>query len=247
MSAGRRLLDPDPVVLADVPLAIDPAEALAFQGYKPLPLLPPGELAARLEAARAEIAGVMRPALAYRMVAVTAVEPHGLTLDGGVRLRVPDIAAHWGAVEAVAAAVVTIGDGPEPRVHARRAAGDAFDATALDSAASAAVECLAEWANDHLCQLGVAAELRVTNRISPGLAGWDLAEQAVLLRLCPAAAIGVRPGPAGTLRPAKSISFLVGIGPGARVDHYFVQCRRCWAAACPWRRAPAVASVRGSH
>ena len=83
----------------------------------------------------------------------------------------------------------------------------------------------------------------MTNRISPGLAGWDLAEQATLLGLLPGAAIGVRLGAAGSMTPAKSISFLVGTGRAARVDHYFVQCRRCWAEACPARRMPAATSV----
>jgi len=39
------------------------------------------------------------------------------------------------------------------------------------------------------------------------------------------------------------VTFLVGIGRVARVDHYFVQCRRCWAEGCPARRMPAVGSV----
>jgi hypothetical protein len=122
-------------------------------------------------------------------------------------------------------------------------------ATLLDSAGSAAVECLAEWTNDHLCELGVAAGLRVTNRISPGLAGWALDGQATLLKLVPAHAIGVRWLTDGSLVPVKSIGLLVGIGRIARVDHYFGQCRRCWAEPCPWRRAPAVARVdrRGKH
>jgi hypothetical protein len=41
------------------------------------------------------------------------------------------------------------------------------------------------------------------------------------------------------MTPVKSITFLVGIGPQARVDHYFTQCRRCWMRDCGYRRAPA--------
>ena len=41
------------------------------------------------------------------------------------------------------------------------------------------------------------------------------------------------------MTPVKSITFLVGIGPEARVDHYFTQCRRCWMRDCAYRRAPA--------
>jgi hypothetical protein len=240
------LSDEGPVVLADVPVAIDPDEVRAFHGYKPLGLAPPGVEAARLAAARAEAAGLIAPVVAYRVRAVAAVAPHHLDLAGGERLGIPWVSAHWGPVEAVVAAVVTVGAAVERAVEARRAAGDLPGAAALDSTASAAVECLAEWANDHLCQRGVAAGRRVTNRVSPGLAGWSLAEQPALLRLAPAdlAAVGI--GPEG-LRPAKSVSFLAGVGPAARVDHYFVQCRRCWAAGCPWRRAPAATIIHAGN
>jgi hypothetical protein len=237
------VLAPAHAVLRAVPLAIDPAEVRAFQGYKPLALRPPGELPARLEAAREAVAGLVRPALAYRVVAVTDAGPDHLDLAGGHRLHVPAIGPHWGPVESVAAGVVTIGDAAEAAVRARRAAGDGAGASDLDSAASAAVECLAEWANDELCRQGVAAGLRVTNRISPGLAGWRLADQALVLDLAEGAALGIRRVADGTLVPAKTVSFLVGLGAAARVDHYFVQCRRCWVAGCPWRRMAAVGRV----
>jgi hypothetical protein len=231
----------EPVVLREVPLAVDPGEVRAFQGYKPPLDLP--DLAPRLEAARQEVAAVIEPRLAYRILPVARAEPDRLTLGDGTRLAIPDIGRHWGPVASVAAALVTVGGGPDAAIAARRAAGDAIGVMLLDSAASAAAECLAEWVNDHLCQLGVSAGLRVTNRISPGLAGWAVADRVTLVRLLPAADLGVALEPDGTMRPAKSISLLVGIGREARVDHYFVQCRRCWAEACPARRMPAVAAV----
>jgi hypothetical protein len=89
----------------------------------------------------------------------------------------------------------------------------------------------------------VGAGLRVTNRISPGLAGWRLADQAVLLDLAGAAGLGIRRDADGTLVPAKTVSFLIGLGVAARVDHYFVQCRRCWVGGCKWRRMAAVGQV----
>ena len=57
-------------------------------------------------------------------------------------------------------------------------------AVMLDSVGSAAVESLAEYVNDLLCQAGIAEGVKVTNRISPGYAGWDTAEQRALFRLC---------------------------------------------------------------
>jgi hypothetical protein len=237
------LLTPAHVILRAVPLAIDPAEVRAFQGYKPLALLPPGELEARLAAAREAVAGLARPALAYRVVAVTDAGPDHLDLAGGHRLHIPAIGPHWGPVEAVAAAVVTIGDAADTAVRVRREAGDGPGASDLDSAGSAAVECLAEWANDELCRRGIAAGLHVTNRISPGLAGWRVTDQALLVELADGPALGIRRAADGTLMPAKTITFLAGLGPAARVDHYFVQCRRCWVEGCEWRRMTAVARV----
>jgi hypothetical protein len=54
----------------------------------------------------------------------------------------------------------------------------------------------------------------------------------------------VRLNEACFMTPGKSISWLVGIGPAARVDHYFTQCRRCWMRDCAYRRAPAAATGR---
>jgi hypothetical protein len=114
----------------------------------------------------------------------------------------------------------------------------------LDSVGSGAVESLAEYVNDVLCQEGLAHGLRVTNRISPGYGHWDVVEQAALFRLCPPAAIGITLNEACFMTPGKSISFLVGAGPQARVDDYFSQCARCWMSACAYRRAPTRRSVR---
>jgi cobalamin-dependent methionine synthase I len=116
-------------------------------------------------------------------------------------------------------------------------------AVMLDSVGSAAAESLAEYVNDLLCQYALPDNLKVANRISPGYAGWDTAEQAALWRLCPGAPIAVTLNSACFMAPVKSISFLVGIGSEARVDHYFTQCRRCWMSDCAYRRAPAAVTV----
>jgi hypothetical protein len=219
-----------PILLANIPLSVDPDEVWAFHRHAGQPAA--ADAGARLAEATRAVSALMRPQVASRTRAVERVEPDALWLRDGACLRIPGIARHWGAVETVTAAVVTVGAAVE-------APGDAW----REVAASAAVECLAEWWNDHLCQRAVAAGRRATNRISPGLAGWELHDQAALLSGLPLAALGVELRPDGTLTPRKSISLLVGAGPSPRVDHYFTQCRRCWALACPARRAPQTATV----
>lgn len=185
---------------------------------------------------------LMVPRAVVRWCRVVRAERDRLEL-GEVALDIPDIAEQWGEIDHVAAAVITIGDATERRVAELWEARELPLAMMLDSVASGAVESLAEYVNDQLCQEGEALRLRVTNRISPGYARWDVREQFKLFALCPGDAIGVTLSEACCMTPAKSITSLVGAGPAARVDHYFTQCARCWMRDCAYRRAPAARTV----
>ena len=153
------------------------------------------------------------------------------------------IARAWGAVTDVAGAIVTIGRALEERVAALWDARELPLAAMLDSVGSGAVESLAEYVNDLLCQHGIARGVKVTNRISPGYGGWDVPEQPLLFRLVPGESIGVALNEACFMTPEKTITLLVGAGTEARVDHYFSQCARCWMAGCAYRRVPASRTV----
>jgi hypothetical protein len=231
-------------VFSDVPLAIDPAEVLRFQGYKAGRDVPSGDVRALFGEALAEGRRLMRPRAVVRWARASAPSDDALDVEGE-RLCIPGIGARWGRVEHVAAAVCTIGEALEARVGELWDARELPLASMLDSVGSGAVESLAEYVNDLLCQQGLPSQ-RVTNRISPGYGDWDVAEQRRLFRLCPGDAIGVALNAACVMSPGKSISLLVGAGADARVDHYFSQCARCWMRDCAYRRAPARATVRRS-
>jgi hypothetical protein len=229
-------------VLSDIPLAIDPDEVLRFQGYKKGVDVPGVDVLALFDEALALGRRLMAPRAALRWARVTGRTPDRLTA-GDLALAIPDIGRHWGPVEQIAAAVCTIGEALERRVAALWEQRELPLAMMLDSVGSGAVESLAEYVNDLVCQEGVPLDLSVTNRISPGYGRWDVAEQPKLFRLCPGAAIGVTLNEACVMTPAKSITFLVGAGPEARVDHYFSQCARCWMRDCRYRRVPAGRTV----
>ncbi len=242
MSQALDVLAPAPVVLDALPVRIDRDEVLRFQGYKKGLDVPTAAVSALFEDALALGEGLMAPRVVYHAVPVTA-QSADLIEAGGERLHIPEIRRLWGPLEAVGAGICTVGEAIETRVRALFDEREFPLAVMLDSVGSAAVESLAEYANDLLCQAGLPEALSVTNRISPGYAGWDTAEQAALFRLCPGAPIGVTLNSACFMAPTKSISFLVGLGPQARVDHYFTQCRRCWMRDCAYRRAPADVTV----
>ena len=237
------LLSRTPVVLEGLPLSIDRDEVLRFQGYQKGVDLPSPAVVAIFEEALALGERLMAPRLVYRAAPVDERGPD-LIAAGGERLAIPQIGRLWGPIEAVGAGICTVGEAIETRVRALFDAREFPLAVMLDSVGSAAAESLAEYANDLLCQAALPQGLKVTNRVSPGYAGWDTAEQARLFRICPGDPIGVELNDACFMTPAKSISWLVGLGPEARVDHYFTQCRRCWMRDCAYRRAPATVTVQ---
>ena len=227
-------------VLTDLPLVIDPDEVLRFQGYKRGRDVPGADVRALFDEALAEGRRLMAPRAAARWAPVTALADDRLEVEGEP-LAIPGIRDRWGAVTHAAAVVCTIGVELEERVAALWEARELALASMLDSVGSGAVESLAEYVNDLLCGQGLP-DLKVTNRISPGYADWDVVEQPALFRLCPTDAIGVSLNASCVMIPGKSISLLVGAGRDARVDHYFSQCARCWMRDCAYRRVP----VRGT-
>ena len=235
-------LGPEPRVLDDIPLAIDPDDVLRFQGYKRAVDVPDASVRALFEEALGLGRQLMRP---RAVTCWRALVPRGddVLVTEGEHLTVPGLAGQWGLVEHLGVAVCTIGDGLERRVAELWDARELPLAMMLDSVGSGAVESLAEYVNDVLCQDGIAAGLKVTNRVSPGYGAWDVADQRVLFRMCPGERVGVTLGEACFMTPTKSISFLAGAGRAARVDHYFSQCARCWMAACAYRRTPPRRSV----
>jgi hypothetical protein len=234
----------EPQVLRDIPLAIDPDDVLRFQGYKRGIDVPGPDVRALFDEALALGQALMEPRAVVRWSALRGRGEDTLTLDDDLTLTVPGIARAWGAVTEVAAAIVTIGGALEERVAALWDARELPLAAMLDRVGSGAVESLAEYVNDLLCQHGIARGLSVTNRISPGYGGWDVAEQPLLFRLVDGEPIGVGLNDSCFMTPEKTITLLVGAGAGARVDHYFNQCARCWMAACAYRRAPVSRTVR---
>lgn len=239
----QSVLTRQPVVLSELPLAIDRDEVLRFQGYKKGIDVPSADVISLFEQALALGEQLMAPRAVYRAAPVRGQKPDELRLDDGTALHIPEIQRLWGPLAAVGVAICTVGDAIETRVRELFDAREFPLAVMLDSVGSAAAECLAEYINDLLCQVAIPEQLKVTNRVSPGYAGWDVAEQALLFRFCPGAPAGVTLNDFCVMTPAKSVSFLVGLGPEARVDHYFTQCRRCWMKECAYRRAPAERTV----
>src|SRR5437667_463230 len=168
----------------------DPDEVLRFQGYKRGADVPSREVRALFDEAMGLGRRLMEPRAVVRWAPVTRREDDTLEA-GGVALTIPAIERAWGPVAELAAAVCTIGGSLERRSAELWEARELPLAVMLDSVGSGAVESLAEYVNDVLCQEGIQRGVEVPNRVRPGYGAWDVAQQRELFRLCPAEAIGV--------------------------------------------------------
>jgi cobalamin-dependent methionine synthase I len=90
----------------------------------------------------------------------------------------------------------------------------------------------------------IAADLRgrlhpgeaLTLRYSPGYCGMSLSQQRTNFRLIEAGDIGVELLPTLIMKPIKSVSGLIGMGPQEAVEAFGNPCDRCPLLDCRMRR-----------
>jgi hypothetical protein len=168
------------------------------------------------------------PALVSRFLTIRELHNGTLHLEG-VALNLGPLAAKvLAGAEAVLVGVVTLGPALEDEV-AHLSQNDALlEAYLLDQSGINAVFQTAK-------VLGRLAEERAAMRnwgvgaiLSPGaLAGWAASDQRHLCRLVDMEAIGVHLAASGVLKPYKSMSAMIGLGPGYSSHLTQEACRYC--------------------
>jgi len=133
--------------------------------------------------------------------------------------------------------VATIGPALEQRVHQLQKEGDSLLSYMLDSvgvlALGAAGEALRSIVEEQAESLGWG----VSPSLSPGsLAGWPLSGQRDLCGLLPLEEIDVTLNNHYVLEPHKSVSAMVGSGPGYESHRVGSVCHYCSLADSCWRR-----------
>jgi hypothetical protein len=153
------------------------------------------------------------------------------------RLRVGPKVDLLRSAERVLVSVDTIGPALGKRVDELHASGAVLDAYMLDCvgvvALGAVGEALRKSAEQRAAELGWG----VGAALSPGsLVGWSTRGQRDLCALLPLEAIRVHLNDQCVLRPLKSGSMLIGLGPDYKSSRVGSICRYCSAAETCWRR-----------
>jgi hypothetical protein len=224
-------------IVRDIPITLTAEQTIAAPGDRPIH---PSLLQ---EAERAIALGqtLWQPQAVYDWFEVRAVDGEQVVLSssGGTEtiLQVGPKAELMAPARRALASVATIGPALEQKVHELQAAGEGLASYMLDSAGVAALGALGETLR-RLVE-GAAAELGwgVSPSLGPGsLVGWSLWDQQTLCALLPLEQIGVRLNAHSVLEPHKSVSGLVGLGPGYETTRVGSVCKYCALQKTCWRR-----------
>lgn len=221
-------------VLQDVTITLTAEELLAAQGRNEHQ---PGLVSAAKEAI-ALGRTLFAPAAIYDELEVRGVagERVELAVDGA-GLAVGPKADLLAPAKWLLVTVYTIGPALEARVSELYRAGEPLLSYMLDCAGVMALGMVGE-------RLRCLAEERAAGRgwgVSPalspgGLVGWPVQGQRELCALLPLADIGVRLNEYCVLEPHKSVSMVIGLGPGYESHEVGSVCHICALRDTCWRR-----------
>lgn len=223
----------------DFPFILTPEE-VALAQYRRRPATIPISL---LEAARQAVhlaQTLAAPAAVYDWFPLREVAGREVRLDlssGSRQLTVGPHADMLAPARQVLVAVYTIGPALERQVRHLHETGDDLLAFMLDSAGVLALggigERLRQQAEEHAARQGWG----LSPALAPGsLAGWPVQGQRELCALLPLEEIGVRLNDLCVLEPQKSVSLVIGVGPGYPAAHVGSLCACCALADTCWRR-----------
>lgn len=184
-------------------------------------------LARREALAMIERDELVRPAFGYRILPV--IGSRGDALDvGGFTLLAPGFEAGSVRVTALAAAACTLGAALETRVSELFAARRPSLALALDAIGTAMLYRTSDRALAAIRRAARREGLAAGAQSGPGDPGIGLDQQAAVLAMACGEERGITLTSGGMLAPARSVSFVVALGPDiARRSASSARCARC--------------------
>jgi hypothetical protein len=157
--------------------------------------------------------------------------------DGTIVLRVGRKTDLLGPATRALVAVCTIGGALEQRVGELHMARESLKSYLLDCVGVAALGAVGEAVRRVAEEAAAERGWGVSPALSPGsLVGWPLQGQRDLCACLPLEQIGVTLSERCVLIPHKSVSTLIGLGPGYESGHVGSVCKYCALAKTCWRR-----------
>jgi hypothetical protein len=179
---------------------------------------------------------LISPALVYEWLAVEAQDERHIGV-GGVRFDVGNHADLMAPAHEAFLCVLTIGPRLEERARGLGAAGRTLESYVLGEVGVFSVGMVGREAHQIAEEEAAGRGWGVGAEMAPGqLAGWNIIDQKLLCGLLDVGSIGIQVTDTGMLIPQKSVSMMVGIGPGYTSERVRSPCDYCTnQVTCRWR------------
>lgn len=225
-----------------LPLILDEAEVWVHLGSRdgPFPALA-DEVAAGMALAKE----LCSPRVISRRLAVERVGSKGVSFSDGPSLEGKFLSHLFEGAYEASFLVLTIGPALEERASQILAEGDSIGAIILDAVGSAAAMGLLTQVFNDISKEAAARGWQTGACLSPGLSYWDVTGQATIFQTLSADRIGVQLLESSFLKPQKSHTAVVPLGPEMKVHGDISEsfCRYCPATNCLLRREPQVSTT----
>ncbi len=182
-------------------------------GTLPKLLARPG-VRAEWEAALADARALVQPAAAWDAFPIREFRHERLVLADGTQIGGGPVASVVAGAAHLVIGVCTVGPEISRRASELQRQGHRLRAMFLDDLGSWAVDQVRQ----QLCRTieaeAAAQGWRASASLSPGESEWSVADQAAIFSLLDTQPIGVSLTESLVMRPIKSLSLIIGIGPG---------------------------------
>ncbi len=207
----------------------------------------PTSTVAGLTARAAEL--LRRHARPAAMIEQVEPEEFARVFDGeGRNLRPAPLETVWPSAERLALYAATLGEEVSREITALFEVGDYALGFVLDALASCAADGLSRLlAKRFVAALVAKGEVEADRRAldySPGYCGWDITGQRALFARLRPLEIGVAINESCLMRPLKSVSGVIAVGPASihRLEPVYACCATCGERSCRSRAASPVAA-----
>ncbi len=224
-------------VIDRVDPAVDQGEVLRYLGY-PAGVTPKPQLRDVIGEWTTEAARRAVPQATYMVLPVQSLERNRLRLGaerGTVEFR-GAIGEFLGPSQWAAAFIATAGPAVEELASRLLGEGETLAAMVANAVGAERAEAAESEVLEHLRTRFAADGLAPTLPYSPGYCGMDLSQQRPLFALFGGQTVGVTLTEECVMRPLKSISGLIGLGPADAIGAHGSPCDRCELYNCAMRR-----------
>ncbi len=213
-------------------LNVTPNDIEEFIGY-----LPGSSLEAfkdQYETALAKAADVCQIIAGYRLFDDVEITKKNIVIDGTLFSTGRMVSGQLKGSSGIAVFVCTTGHGISGLAKEMTASGDIVMAYMYDVIGSLCAEKAADRMETFLLEELSLKGFVISNRCSPGYCGWDVGEQAKLFSLLPNGFCGVTLSASSLMTPIKSVSGIIGYGPGSRKTER--PCKQCHQTDCIYKK-----------